>query len=197
VRATYAAFTRRHPRYKVIGNKTIGAALIDLRQFSKREHYLDTIKGKNRGAWHARRARTRGYVFAEIDRNEHVDAIHDINTSVECARAGRWTAPTAKARTLRAPAQFRYYGVLDAGGQAGGLRQHRRYGNFSAFSQLIGHRNNDGIMHLLVTDIVCRLIDEGQVRYVMYDTFFGAQPGPAAVQAILGFQPYRAKYILQ
>ena len=72
-----------------------------------------------------------------------------------------------------------------------------RYGNFSAFSLLMGLRNNDGIMHLLVVDIVTRLIERQRVRYVMYDTFFGAQPGLQQFKRIVGFAPYRARYSLQ
>ena len=44
---------------------------------------------------------------------------------------------------------------------------------------------------------VCLLLDEGQVRYVMYDTYFGALPGLRQFKTVLGFQPYRAKYRLQ
>jgi hypothetical protein len=198
VRATHAAFTRRHPRYKLIGHKTLGAALIDLRQFANREHYLDTIKARNFGAWHARRARTRGYVFAEIERNDHVDAIHEINTSVEC-RQGRPmdSAYTQKRERFERLRNFRYYGVLDAGGRLVAYANLGMYGNFGAFSQLIGHRNNDGIMHLLVTEAVCRMIDEGQASYLMYDTFFGAQPGLRQFKTINGFKPYRAQYSIQ
>jgi hypothetical protein len=58
-------------------------------------------------------------------------------------------------------------------------------------------RNNDGIMLLLMVDIVSRLLEQKQVRYVMYDTFFGAQPGLQQFKRILGFQPYRVKYSLQ
>ena len=71
------------------------------------------------------------------------------------------------------------------------------YGNFASFSQMLGIRNNDGIMHLLLVDAISRLIDEKQVQYVMYDTFFGAQPGLKTFKTILGFQPYRARYSLQ
>jgi hypothetical protein len=35
------------------------------------------------------------------------------------------------------------------------------------------------------------------VRYVMYDTFFGAQSGLQQFKRVLGFQPYRVKYTLQ
>jgi hypothetical protein len=62
---------------------------------------------------------------------------------------------------------------------------------------MMGIRNNDGIMHLLLSEAICRLIDGGKVRYVMYDTFFGAQPGLRNFKTILGFRPYRASYSLQ
>jgi hypothetical protein len=195
---TYRYYTRRHPRYKIIGNKTMGAALIDLGRYADAPAYLDDIQGKNRGAWHARRARSRGYVCTEIDRNAHIDAIHAINTSLD-ERQGRPMDQKYRDKATRFDRQdhFGYYGVFNADGQLMAYANIGRYGNFSAFSQLIGMRNNDGIMHLLMVDIVSRLLEQKQVRYVMYDTFFGAQPGLQQFKRILGFQPYRVKYSLQ
>lgn len=196
--STYRYYTKRHPKYKLIGHKCWGAALIDLQECNTRDKYFDRIKGKNCGAWHARRARARGYVLAEIDRNGHVDAIHDINNSVG-ERQGRPMDAHYQEKKLSFDvlANFSYYGVFDAGGKLVAYATIGRYGNFSAFSQLMGYRNNDGIMHLMVSEIVARLIDEGQVRYVMYDTFFGALPGLQQFKTVLGFQPYRARYSLQ
>jgi hypothetical protein len=195
---TYRYYTRRHPRYKIIGNKTMGAALIDLGRFDNAPAYLDDIQGKNRGAWHARRARARGYVCTEIDRNDHIDAIHAINTSLD-ERQGRPMDQKYRDKTTRFERHehFGYYGVFNPDGKLMAYANIGRYGNFSAFSQLIGMRNNDGAMHLLMVDIVSRLLEQKQVRYVMYDTFFGAQPGLQQFKRILGFQPYRVKYTLQ
>jgi hypothetical protein len=195
---TYRYYTRRHPRYKIIGNKTMGAALIDLGRYDHALAYLDAIQGKNRGAWHARRARARGYVCTEIDRNAHIDAIHAINTSLE-ERQGRPMDEKYrhKADRYERQAHFDYYGVFNPDGTLMAYANIGRYGNFSAFSQLIGMRNNDGVMHLMMVDIVSRLLERKQVRYVMYDTFFGAQPGLQQFKRILGFQPYRVKYSLQ
>jgi hypothetical protein len=195
---TYRYYTRRHPRYKIIGNKTMGAALIDLGGFEGPPGYLDHIQGKNRGAWHAKRARSRGYACTEIERNEHIDAIHAINTSLE-ERQGRPMDQKYREKVTRFEHQphFDYYGVLNPEGQLGAYANIGHYGNFSAFSQLIGIRNNDGIMHLLMVDIVTRLLEQKRVRYVMYDTSFGAQPGLQQFKRILGYQPYRVKYSLQ
>ena len=196
--ATYRHYTKRHPRYKLIGNKTIGAALIDLARYPAAAAYLGAIQGKNRGAWHARRARARGYLCTEIERNDHVDAIHAINTSLG-TRQGRPMDDKYLDKVARYERQphFDYYGVLNDEGRLVAYANIGCYGNFSAFSQLIGLRNNDGIMHLLVVDIIARLIERQRVRYVMYDTFFGAQAGLQHFKRIVGFEPYRVKYSLR
>lgn len=198
IRATYRAFTRRHPRYRIIRAKTIGAALIDLTQFSNRADYLEKIGAKNHGGHHARRARTRGYRFAEIDRNNHIDEIHAINTSL-LERQGRTMDEKYVKKTLHYESlpHFRYYGVFSPANELVAYANLGIYGNFAAFSRMLGIRNNDGIMHLLLAEAICRLIDDKKVRYVMYDTFFGAQPGMRTFKTILGFQPYRARYVLQ
>lgn len=194
----YRYYTKRHPRYKIIRHKTLGAALIDLAAINTSDNYLALIKGKNFGAHHAKRARARGYVFAEIERNRHIDEIHAINTSIE-NRQGRPMDKNyqEKQAHFERLAHFRYYGILSPEGKLMAYANLGIYGNFGAFSQLIGHRNNDGIMHLLVVEIVCQLIEQGKVDYLMYDTFFGAQPGMQQFKRILGFKPYRAKYSLQ
>jgi len=194
----YRDFTRPHPRYRVIGNKTVGVALIDLERFEGAPSYLDAIQSKNHGGWHAKRARARGYVCRTIERNEHIDDIHAINTSLDL-RQGRSMddAYLQKVSTYERLPHYDYYGVLNEVGRLVAYGNIARYGNFSAFSQLMGMRNNDGIMHLLVVDIVTRLLESREVRYVMYDTFFGAKPGLQQFKRVLGFEPYHAKYSMQ
>ena len=198
IKSTYRYYTKRHPRYKVIRHKTVGAALIDLGTIDTRDKYLEYIKGKNCGAYHAKRARARGYTCTEIDRNRHVDEIHAINTSVENRQGRPMDKHYQEKQYYFEPLKhFRYYGVLNKDGQLVAYANIGLYGNFAAFSHLIGMRNNDGIMHLLVVDIISQLIDQKVVRYVMYDTFFGAQPGLQTFKKIVGFRPYRAKYSLK
>jgi len=196
--STYHKFTRPHPRYKLISSKTVGVALIDLERFTGIPAYLEDIQGKNRGAYHAKRARTRGYVCTEIDRNDHVDDIHAINTSLD-SRQGRPMDQhyMDKVTHFEKQPHFRYYGVLTGEGRLVAYANVGHYGNFDAFSQLMGVRSNDGIMHLLVVEIASRLIEQRKVRYLMYDTFFGAQPGLQQFKRIVGFQPYHARYSLQ
>lgn len=196
--STYRYYTKRHPKFKVIQHKSWGAALIDLHRFDTRDNYLETIKGKNCGAWHARRARSRGYVLAEFDRSAHADAIHAIHNSESLRQARPMDAKYQEKQTsFEVLANFNYFGVFNKHGKLMAYATIGRYGNFSSFAQLMGYRNNDGIMHLLVSDIVSRLIDAREVQYVMYDTYFGALSGMQHFKTVLGFQPYRAQYSIQ
>lgn len=193
----YRYYTKPHPKYKLIQHKSWGAALLDLHACATPEDYLERIKGKNNGAFHARRARSRGYVVTEIDRNDYVDDIHAVHSSLE-QRQGRpmdQQYQTRQAYFERLP-NFQYYGVLNTDGKLMGYANVGHYGNFAAFSHLMGYRNNDGIMHLLVVDIVTRLLGQQPLRYLMYDTFFGALPGLQQFKTMVGFSPYRAKYSL-
>ena len=195
--ATYRYYTKRHPRYKLIRHKTLGAALIDLKQIDTHEKYLTLIKGRNGAIYHAKRARARGYSFAEIDRNAYVDAIHQINISCVYPQGRPMDAPYQKKMDhFDSLPHFQSFGIVNNKGDLVAYANIGMYGNFCGFSQLIGLRNNDGIMHLLLSEIISRLIEQQQVRYVMYDTFFGALPGLRLFKTMLGFRPYRAKYIL-
>jgi hypothetical protein len=194
----YRYYTKPHPRYRIFPNKSVGAALIDLRAAANRANYLEQIAGKNRGAYHARRARMRGYVVAEIERNNFIDEIHAINTSVETRQGLPMAAGyLQKVTHFEAEPHFKYFGVFDAEGKLMAYANLGNYGDFCAFERVIGHRNNDGIMHLLVVDIVCGLIDQGAANFIMYDMFFGARPGLRQFKTMVGFKPYRARFRLK
>lgn len=195
VRETYRHFTRRHPRYKLIRNKALGAALVALPGLASPQDYLARVK---QAAGYARRAQKKGYTVRAIDKNELVDEIHEVNTSLEMRQGQPMDA--AYLRKLTAfPHQpnFRHYGVFSAQGKLVAYGDIALYGNFAAFHRVIGVRNNDGIMHFMVCHIVGDMIAQGDLDYVMYDTFFGASPGLKAFKTMLGFKPYRAKYSIQ
>ena len=194
---TYRRFTARHPRFPIFRRKTIGAALLDTVPFATAADYLATITGRNLGGGLARRARKRGYRLADIDRNQFIDDIHSINSSLTI-RQGRAMASSYEARVTHFTdlENYHYYGVLDANGKLVAYCEVGLYGNFALFSRLLGYRNNDGIMHLMLTEIISRLIDEKVVRFVMYDMYFGASEGLRNFKTMLGFQPYRVSYRL-
>lgn len=197
VRDTHRRFTQPHPRYKLFGHKQLGVALVDLGR-------LDSIGGYPGAgaACYVNKARKRGYRLVQIDRNDHVEAIHAINTSLPSRQGrpmdGRYRHKQSHYEAL---GHYRYFGVFDKHEQLVAYCNLGRYGNFAAFAQLLGYRNNDGVMHLMVADIVSLLREERAAGhgpdYLMYDTFFGALPGLQQFKTMLGFVPYRVRYTLR
>lgn len=198
VRRMHAHFTKPHPRYKIFQNKSLGAALVDLKRFADPDEYMANMKGRNSAGSYARKARSRGYSVVEIDRNVFVEDIHEINTSLD-QRQGRPMADAYRQKqTHFSPEKnYKYFGVLNSAGKLTAYSDIGFFGNFVAFDRLLGLRNNDGAMHLMVTEIICRMIESHVYGYLMYDTFFGASPGLRTFKTMLGFEPYRAKYSLQ
>ncbi len=198
VEKSYRYHTKRHPKYKVFQHKSMGAALVDLTTFRHRDDYMQTITGRNSAEQHARKAKGKGYTVLEIDRNDFIDDIHEINNSVDI-RQGRPMDPDYLERktSYRSEPNFKCYGVVNAAGKLMAYSELRFYGNFAAFNRVIGVRNNDGTMHLMVTEIICQLIEGGNYQYLMYDTYFGASPGMKTFKNMFGFQPYRAKYSIK
>lgn len=202
IRETHRRFTSPHPKYKYFGYKQLGVALIDLRRLDAPADYVDRITGQHGAASYVSKARRRGYVLARIDRNDHVDAIHDINTNLaDCQGRPMNASYRDKKSHFEQPSHYRYFGVFSQHGKLMAYCNVGRYGNFVTLSQLLGYRNNDGVMHLMVSDLVSLLLMElragGGPEYVMYDTFFGARPGLRQFKTMLGFSPYRARYSLR
>jgi len=198
VRRMHAHFTKPHPKYKIFQNKSLGAALLDLKRYASPDDYMASVKGRNSAEHHARKARSRGYKVAEIDKNDFVDDLHEINTSLD-SRQGRpmEEAYRQKRTHFQREKNYKYFGVFNAAGKLTAYSDLGFYGNFVAFDRLLGLRNNDGAMHLMVTEIICQMIESRAYGYLMYDTFFGASPGLKTFKTMLGFEPYRAKYSLQ
>lgn len=195
VRRTHRMFTKPHPRYRLVRNKSLGIALIDLRAYDSGEAYLRALRRRDYAGYHSRRARERGYTVVEIDRNDYIDDIHRINTSAG-ERQGRPMDPAYATRTERYDPSdgLRHYGVLDKNGRLVAYGDVGVYGDFAATDRLLGYKNSDGVMYLLLADIACRLIDDGRLNYLMYDTYLGALPGLRDFKKKLGFQPYRIRY---
>lgn len=192
---TYGQYTKPHPRYRLFRNKSLGMALIRLRDFSSSADYLQSVQRKDYAGYQSRKARERGYTVQEINRNDYIDDIHLINTSL-AQRQGRpmdssYLDKTERFVDIKA---YRYYGVLDKDGRLVAYCNVAFHGNFAATDRLLGYKNSDGVMYLLLAEITCRLITEGQLHFFMYDTYLGAQPGLQNFKKKLGFQPYRIRF---
>ncbi|HWY33396.1 MAG TPA: hypothetical protein VNX68_02040 [Nitrosopumilaceae archaeon] len=198
IQRTYEYFTKPHPVYKVFKNKSVGAELISLQSFQTRNCYIESVKAKDRAWRYAKRAKARKYVFVEIDRNDYVEDIHEINTSMTF-RQGREmdSAYLMKVDQYEDLSNFKYFGVLNNEGKLVAYCNVGLYGNFYSIERIIGYRNNDGVMHFLVVEMICRIIEGGIGDYLMYDTYFGASSSMKLFKEMFGFSPYRVRFSIQ
>jgi hypothetical protein len=93
--------------------------------------------------------------------------------------------------------QYKYCKHFGAFDQTGALAAYCRvnfYGNFAAVEELIGCKNRDGVMYMLLSEIVCRLINEAFLDYFMCDGFLDTKAGLRRFKRRLGFEPYRVRY---
>ena len=193
VMVTYKYFTKPHAKYKIFKNKSLDAALIDLSRFGTREEYLQNIKAR----YEAKRAKSRGYIFCEIDRNNYIDEIHEINTSLKIRQDKPMSESYLKKNYYEPVKNYKYYGVLNRDGKLMAYCNLGLYGDFAVFYQLMGHRNNDGTMHLLMTEAICQFIGDSATKYIMCDIDFSATSGLKRFKTMLGFKPYRVKYYVK
>ncbi len=197
IRSIHDLFNRPHARFPLIKNKTMGIALIDLSNFKSSSEYLATVKKKDHAGHHARQAKKRGYTVRRINRNEHIAEIYRINTSSDSRQGRPMDMPYLTLQTeYDDSAPMHAYGVFNAQGILTGYCCFGVYGNFAATDRLMGLKTPDGAMYLLLLEIICMLIDRGQVDYFMYDTFLGARPGLKSFKQRMGFQPFRVSYAI-
>ncbi len=199
-KTTYNYFTKPH-RLKLIKNKTIGVALIDIDDYnSDFDSYLKSINGKNSAAYYQRKSIKRGYAFEEIDKNDFIDDIYEINTSATMRQGHKMgDSYIKKIEKYEHKSNFKYYGILKDG-KLHAYCDIGFYGEFALISRLLGHKKylNDGIMyHMLIS--LAKLIFEKyktnhQCRYIMYDTFFGASEGLKQFKNKLNYRPYKVKW---
>lgn len=195
----YSSFTERHPKYFMFRRKTQGVALICFsdydRDFSK---YYASINGKNSAAYYSRKASGRGYVCQRINPNDYVDDIYEINVSKK-ERQGREMSGSysEKKTSYCSDPNFYPYGIISSSGKLVSYTWMYKLGEVAVVNTLLGHGDllNDGIMYLMISDIVKEMMNDRAINFVMYDTYFGALPGLKMFKNKLGFKPYRVKWI--
>lgn len=197
IAATYALFNKPHARYRLIKNKTMGIALIDLSKFKSPADYLATVRRKDHAGHHARVARKRGYTVREIRRNDHIDEIHAIHTPSKIRQGRPMDMPYQVLQTEFDDAPpLRCFGVFQRDGTLVGYCSFGLYGNFAATDKVIGIKNKDGAMYLLLLEILSFLIARTSVEFFMYDTYLGARDGLRSFKQRIGFRPYRVSYLI-
>jgi hypothetical protein len=195
--AAYRSLTARHPRYPFFACKTVGVELIDVRRFQDFDKYLATVGGKNSTAYYRRRALRKGYSFVRINKNDHVEEIHAINTSASMRQGHPMEKEYIKFKA-RFPIEkdWLYLGIKNDQGRLVAYLDISCIGEVAYVGPILGHAAflKDGIMYLLFAEAIRLLMDKKSVRYFMYDTYFGGTDGLRLFKKRIGFQPFHVRW---
>ena len=195
----YKYFSKRHPKYKIIRNKTLGVMLFNIPK--TKEEYESKISGKNSVMYYSRRCTKLGYYTDYFIKNKHLDDMYDINVSSD-NRQGR---SMSKQYLEEVPKEEKkeavsYFGAFTSDKKLVGYIRIINTPNLYVISQLLGHDKyqNDNIMYLILHDLIISLIeknkDNNKEVYLMYDTYFGGSQGIKLYKKRHAFKPYKVKW---
>ncbi|MBK9399407.1 MAG: hypothetical protein IPN36_00705 [Bacteroidetes bacterium] len=193
----FSYYTKRHPRFFIIRNKTIGVALLPLLSFDSFENYLSSVSGKNSAAYYARKAEKNGYAFRKIDPDVYADAIHQIHTSSNTRQGKSLTGTYLKPLLIYPKNEVNTYFGLFKGEELVAYLWLVRSGELITFNRLMGHADylKDGIMFMLVLKGVEQIFTlRDRPAYIMYDTLLAASDVLGLFNRRLGFKHYKVKW---
>lgn len=201
VRRFYKITTRRHPRFPLVKYMRYGIALYPIPETA--ESYFDVIESSARR--NVRKAQRLGYSFSRIDFNQHRQEIAEIIRSTP-VRQGPMpnhmmhgeVGPISDPPSQSTFHDYFYVGVSTAG-------QLRAYascmvaGDLIAITDIYGHHKYqpDGIVPFMIVEIVRYARAQfPNVRYCMYDKYFGAGDSMRRFKRKFQFLPYKVKWEL-
>jgi hypothetical protein len=189
----YAKFTAPHPRRPEVGAYQDGASILVLPDTF--DEYWNGAAGYGTRR-KVRKAEKSGYTFAPIDRDQYLDDIFAINTSMP-ERQGREMKEAYRARPepfgplpdYGCPRhQIRTYGVLKDEHLVAYTWLYQ-VGEMCLFSTILGHGDHlaNGVMYLLVAETLKDVMDAAGTRYAMYNMHQSGTEGLRFFKEQMGF----------
>lgn len=202
IRDLYLYFNKRHPKYKIIRNKTVGVMIYKLPK--DESEYEARITGKNSVSYYARRCKKMGYYTKKFNQGQYLEQLYNINTS-SLERQGHKMSDIylEKVEKEEEKDAVDYFGVFNKDDILVGYIRLIKTPCLFVISKLLGHKDylNDNIMYLLLHDLTLELIKSNKNndfdQYFMYDTYFGGSAGIKLFKKRNCFEPYRVKWIYE
>lgn len=198
-RERFRYFSSRHPQFPLIPRKSLGAALINLQG-----SYADYQRSKLRAIAkkNLKRAKQRKYSYAKIDATSAIDEVMEINGS-RPERGGRPMTPLYFSRSnfetiLREIGDAHV--VKCPAGKIVAYALVPNVGDLWTVDYVLGHGDhlNSGIMYLLMGHIIEEKFELAKTgsnpKWIMYDTWLGANAGLRQFKGVLGFSPYWVRW---
>lgn len=192
-------FAAPHARLEGYGAYEVGASILVLPD-SFEEWWEDVGYYTRRKV---RKAEKDGYEFAVIERDQHLEDIFEINTSMQ-ERQGREMTEAYQKRPgpFGALPEFSCprhrlgaYGIL-LDGKLVAYTWVYQVGEMCLFSTILGHGDHlrSGVMFQLIAGVLQNLIPTSGTRYAMYNMHWSGTDGLRFFKERMGFRPYRVQW---
>jgi hypothetical protein len=201
IRAIYRAFTRRHPKFLIIGAKALGAELIPLPD--SHGTYVKSF-AKELARRKFRKALRSGYEYRTFAGRDHFCEILDINRSRPERQGRPMSAHHLDENQVRPFCESHdfLHGIFDQGGRLVAYAYTPETGDMFFYSVIFGHADHleSGVMYLLVSEVIKYFIERkknqgGGPSWAMYDMAWGCKPGLHHFKRVLGFRPYNVRWV--
>lgn len=192
----YEKFTAPHAREPWKGAYQDGASILVLP--ATYEEYWEGPAGYGTRR-KVRKALKSGYTFGLIDRDQYLDDIFAINTSLEERQGRPMREPYRQRPDPYGPLpdyscprhQIRTYGVTKDGHLVAYTWVYQ-VGEMCLFATILGHGEHldAGVMYLLIAEALRDLMATAGTRYAMYNMHLSGTEGLRFFKEQMGFRPY-------
>ena len=199
-KSIFLSHTAPHRKLRVVGNKTLGVALIELPQETGsifKGRYFGEARRK------ANRARKKGFYYQKVSAIKYFDAIYSINTSAS-VRQNRplddYMVDVLQVQKF-CEKNPEIYGIFDPHGKLQAYGQGVLCGEVYVLQRFIGHCDylNTGIMFFLMFELLSDLVNirktNGVPLWVQHDMYFVKSAGARQFKKETGFSPYNVKWL--
>lgn len=199
----YQETRQRHPRLPLIRRMEWGVALCLLPD--KFEDYFMLVEGAARRNY--KKAKRLGYVFGELDYNNHLEEVTAIHHSTN-DRQGKLPEDFIRNSatvhnnppSLDPEHDYPYFGIFNSDGQLAAYASCFIAGEYCNVQRIYGHaaHQSDGCVPLLIISIAEHLYHKyPKVSHYAYGTFYGANPSMKRFKRKFHFLPHRVNWQLK
>ena len=199
----YISLNKKHPIFRKHSSGTMGVAVIGIRDYNSFSDYEKTLSGP-RLIKNYRRCHKLGYYFNFLDPNEHIDEIHDINTSSSERQGKRMAESYLKKVDKYEQEEFiEYAGVFNKEGRLVSYLGLLFLNEAVFITKWLGHKLflKDKIQILLVYKTIEQLFYKRESKYknlkfIIADSFFTNSEGLSYFKKQFGFSPFAVKWLI-
>lgn len=191
-------FSKRKAKFLfLVPRKRIAIALLDKSKYHNDfAVYYETVKGKNSVKYFHQQAHKKGAEFRSIEPELFENEIFEVNTSLEVRQGKEIKQEYLQRGNITRGEGMDVYGVFMDDKLVGYIRT-LHLGETIFINNILGHGAylKAGVVYFLLLEVVQRCFERDDVRYIIYDSYWGNSRGLALFKKRFHFEPTKVTWI--